>query len=381
MKVININYSEIVIKGRNRSEFERKLIENIQTALKKESYEKISKKETRILIFLNEKSNIEKISEKLKKIFGIRWFSFAHIVEKDVDQIEKIVVEESLKRYKGKTIKLETKRADKSFPMTSMELSKKIGQEMEKKGLKVDLENPDIRLYIAILHKDALVSVKRIEGIGGLPVGTAGKVLCLFSGGIDSPVAAWLMMKRGCDIDFIHFHPFPSNEKVKDSKIVKLLKELQDYSPEKFKLFIVPHKQFFRKTPEILRKYELVVFRRFIIKVANEIAKKENYKALVTGDNLAQVASQTLENLSTTNEASEIPIFRPLLTYDKEEIIHLARKIGTYRTSLEEYKDCCSLVAVKSPATKSKLEKAKTIEEKIKIDEVVEKTLKEIELI
>jgi len=379
--IINIHYSEIALKGKNRSEFVKKLIENIQIALKSESYDKISKKESRILLFLDEKSNVENISEKLKKVFGIRWFSFAYIVEKDVDKIGKIIVEESLKRYKEKTVKLETKRNDKNFPMTSVEINKKIGQEIEKKGLEVDLKNPDVRLYIEILQKDALVSVERIEGYGGLPVGTAGRVLCLFSGGIDSPVAAWLMMKRGCNVDFIHFHPYPSNEKVKDSKIVKLLEELQDYSAEKFRLFIVPHKQFYRKSSDILSDYELVVFRRFIVKVANEIAKKEGYQALVTGDNLAQVASQTLENLSTTNEASEIPVFRPLITYDKEEIINLAEKIGTYRTSLEDYKDCCSLVSVKSPATKSKLEKAKRIEEQIKIDEVVEKTLKEIELV
>lgn len=382
-KMITVRYGEIAIKGRNRSQFENTLIQNIKNALHGENFSKIEKKEKRLLIFLKPDARIDVIAEKLKNVFGIEWFSIAFSTIRDLEEIKKLVLEQSI-IYKDRTIKVNAKRSDKTFPINSMEINKQVGEVLYNNGFKIDVKKPQLTINIEILRNRANIFFDKIPGLGGLPVGCSGKVLCLLSGGIDSPVASFLMMKRGCEVDFLHVHPLASNDEVKKSKIVKIVEKLRQYSQRRSKLFIVPYTEFYKKTFDISSRdarNELVLFRRFIIKLANKIAMQHGYLGVVTGDSIAQVASQTLENLMATNNISEIPLYRPLLTYDKKEIIEIAEKIGTYMISLEEYRDCCSLVANKHPATKAKLEDIERLEESIGIEEIVSDTFKKMEVV
>lgn len=376
-KIINIHYAgEITLKGGNRGQFENLVLRNIRSILEGE---KISKKESRIWIKLNNNSKTEKILENLEQIFGIGWFSIAYVVKPQIEKMEK-TAEELISKFPRQSIKLETKRADKSFHLTSLEINKRIGKRLEDAGRHIDLKNPERKIYLEILKDAAVISTDRREGLGGLPAGSAGRVLSLFSGGIDSPVASWLMMRRGCHVDYLHVHSYPNSDMVKKSKIIRILKELKKYHPYPGTLYIVPYSEFYKKTMDLTEaKYELVLFRRFLIRLANEIAN--DYKGIVTGDSLGQVASQTLENLQLTNEVSQLPIYRPLIAYNKQDIVGLGQKLGTCTISTQEYKDCCSLVAVKHPAIKPKKEKIIELEEKIDIDSIIEKTKEKIEKI
>ncbi len=368
--IITTRYGEIALKGENRADFERMLIRNIKKALEGEEYEKIELTQMRILIYLGPDAHAERIAQKLKAVFGIDWFGVGIQCERDVEAIKRTVAEH-MGNDISKTIKVETNRADKRFKLTSMEVDREVGTVLYEAGFKISLKNPQRTVYVEILNESANVFFDKVKGAGGLPVGTSGKVLCLMSGGIDSPVAAWSMMKRGCIVDYLHIHPFGKNESVEESKIPKIIDVLDTYSQRKSKLFLVPHGEFYKKTFSMNTRSELVLFRRFILRLANEIAKKEGYLGIVTGDNIAQVASQTLENLYATNTASELPVYRPLLTYNKSEIIENARAIGTYELSLQEYKDCCSLVAMKHPTTRAKKEEVESIEKEIEIEGVV----------
>jgi thiamine biosynthesis protein ThiI len=379
-QIINVHYGEIALKGKNRGQFERTLINNIKKTLENEHYESLEKKATRIIIKLSNKSDLDSIIAKLKKVFGIKWFSVAFTVERDIELLKKSVLNIA-EAYRGKSIQIETKRADKSFPLTSIEVSKIVGAELKNAGFQITFDKPDATILIEILDDEILVSSEKLRGLGGLPVGTSGKVLSLLSGGIDSPVAAWLMMKRGCCVDFLHVHPYQYNEIVKKSKIVKLIEKLKEYAPIKMRLYIAPYAELYKKTFYIPSRNELVVFRRFLKMLAERIATEHGYLGIVTGDSLAQVASQTLDNLYVTSSMSTIPFYRPLIGYDKDEIIELAKKIGTYEISIEEYKDCCSLVATRHPATKTKLDEIKKIEEEIDIENIVENTMLTVEII
>jgi thiamine biosynthesis protein ThiI len=276
---------------------------------------------------------------------------------------------------------VETKRSDKTFPLKSQQINEKVGAALVKAGCTVDLENPERTIFIDVLESEALISFEKIKGPGGLPVGSSGRMISLLSGGIDSPVSSWLMMKRGCEVDFLHLHQFPDNKDVGKSKMVRILRTLREYSPKKLRMFAVPYTEFYKKTLSMEPRNELVVFRRFIIHLANRLAKEHGYHGIITGDSIGQVASQTAENLLATDEASQLPVYRPLIGFNKQEIVDLAMKIGTYEASIEPYKDCCSLVAHKSPCTRVPLCIAKRMEDEIRIDEVVERSLKQIEII
>jgi len=381
MEIFNVHYGELSLKGKNKASFENRLKYNIETALDGIEYEKIERKETRIIIYLNEKSNKEEIEKKLNKVFGISWFSFAYVIEKDLEKVTKLILDYAKEHLNGKKVKIDTKRSDKKFQATSLDVNKKIGKELEANGIEIDLKKPEKKIFVEILNDKIIVSFEKIKGLGGMPVKSSGKILSLFSGGIDSPVSSWLMMKRGCEVNFLHIHNYPRNDDVLNSKIVKLIKILKEFHPYKISLYIVSYQDFQEKTFEVPPKLELVLFRRFIANVANKLCKEEGALGVVTGDSIAQVASQTLENLYCVDEAFSVPVYRPLATYDKQEIMELAQKIGTFDASIEEYKDCCSLVAVKHPATKARLEQIKMIEERIGIEEVVRKTLEKIKVV
>jgi thiamine biosynthesis protein ThiI len=323
--VVSVNFGEIALKGGNRSDFEVALVENIMATVG-QSISKILRSEGRILIY---PTDTEKVLQGLALVSGIAWYAPAFVLERDIDQIKSFVLANSDK-LKGSSIKVDTSRSDKSFPMISPDINREIGLALEERGHIIDLKHPEKKIYVQILTKSAFVFFEKYTGLGGLPVGTSGKVLSLLSGGIDSPVSSWLMMRRGCSVDFLHVHAAANDEEVKKSKIPKVIELLKKYHPKKCRLFIATYSEFYKKSISMNPKSELVVFRR---------------------------------------------------TYDKQEVINLAKKIGTYSLSIEEYKDCCSLVSMKHPSTKVKLDVAKMIEDQIGIEKIVEKTLEKIEVL
>lgn len=374
-KVCVIHYSEIGLKGRNRPFFEKKLVENVRRVLRGVCDAKVRRLQGR-LVFPLGGSEPGKIADSVKRVFGVSWFAFASVCEPNLESIKRIVIEEA-SRITGRedALKVEVKRADKSFPLTSLELSKILGEILvENLGAKISLKNPSKKVYVEVLKNEAYVFTERIRGPGGLPVGSSGRVLSLLSGGIDSPVASYLMMKRGCEVYYLHFHPFHDNSGAENSKIMEIVRRLLPYSG-KTAITFIPSYEFQIATVNIPAKYDLVLFRRFMFKVAERVAEAEGAKALVTGESLAQVASQTLENMVAISTGLKMPVFRPLIGYDKEEIIALASRIGTYELSIKPYKDCCSIIA-RHPETRAKPEMVKELEEKINMDSVVDKSLR-----
>jgi thiamine biosynthesis protein ThiI len=375
-----IHYGELWLKGLNRPLFEKKLIENIGKALSRLEYGKIGKMQGRIILELNEKSDKNKIEEQLKKVFGIAWFAFCFKTEATLENIEKLVGSKFTLKA-GTKVKVSAKRADKTLPFTSMDVNRQLGTYIIKKfKAKVSLKKPQKEIFVELVKGKAHIFDTKFKGLYGLPVGVSGKVLHLLSGGIDSPVAAWLMMKRGCDVDFLHFHAFREYDERKNAKILGLTKILNEYC-FKSRIFFVPYYPFEAEAVEAPAKYRLILFRRFMVRVAEAIAKKHNIKALGSGENLAQVSSQTLENMAVVSQATSLPILRPLLTYEKNETVKLATQIGTFETSTMPYKDCCSLFVAKHPATKARLEVVESIERRLNLNEAIKESLEKAEMI
>lgn len=378
--VITLHYAEIALKGKNRGSFEKALLENIRRKLEGTGYRAIERKASRVIIRLDDAESAQSIMDKLKYVFGIKWFSFGYAIGKDLESLEKTIVGIA-ETCRGKKIRIKTKRADKKFPMTSPEVGRHLGRMLERMGFSTDTKDADVELNVEILDDEIIVSSNREEGQGGLPVGSSGRLLCLFSGGIDSPVAVWLMMKRGAVVDLLHVHGMADNAAVKNSKIANICEKLAEYSGKEMRLYLAPYDEFYAKSALLPAREEAVLFRRFLIRLANRIAEKFNYIGIITGDSLGQVASQTVENIAAVDEVAEKPVYRPLIAMDKEEIVALAQKIGTYLPSIEKYKDCCSLVAHSSPATRAKKERQEDAEKRMAIDEVIEKTLGKTEIL
>ncbi|OYT41817.1 MAG: tRNA 4-thiouridine(8) synthase ThiI [Candidatus Aenigmarchaeota archaeon ex4484_224] len=373
---IVIHYGEIGIKGKNRDFFEKKLIENLRFALKK-LVKKVYRRYGRIICDLPKKPKYKKIEEILKNFPGIEYFAFSIKTELSLEKIKKVSLK-LLKKQKFESFKVESKRSYKEFPLNSLELNKILGEYIIKKlKKKVDVKNPEIILFVEICEKESFLYTKKIKGIGGLPTSTSGKIISLLSGGIDSPVASFLLMKRGAQIIFVHFYN-PNFNKPKDlKKIEKIVKKLTKFQLRS-KLYLIPvekiQKELVKKIPQA---YRMILFRRFIIQIANQIAKKENAKALVTGDSLAQVASQTLENIYSIHSSSIFPILTPLIGLNKQEIIEIAKKIGTYEISIIPYKEVCPIISSSHPITKSKIEDVINLENKIdKKEKLIEDCLK-----
>ncbi|MEM3927628.1 MAG: tRNA uracil 4-sulfurtransferase ThiI [Archaeoglobaceae archaeon] len=349
-KICIVHYGEIGVKGKNREFFEKKLVENIQRfaeAKRRFGYIEVPYREG--------------LEEKLKKVPGIRYFGIGFKTGLDIEEIKSAVLDALPETFES--FKISASRRNKNFPMDSMEINKVVGAfVVEKTGKKVKLEKPDVTIWIEI-GNEALVYSQRFEGIGGLPVGVAGKVVSLISGGIDSPVASFLAMKRGCEIVAVHFFNKTLHSPEIRKKIVMLAEKLSEYQGE-LKLYMVPFEEV---QMEIIRivppKLRMVVYRRSMIRMANLIAEKEKAKAIVTGDNISQVASQTLDNLNVIYSASKLAVLPPLLGFDKEEIIALAKKFGTYDISILPYEDCCSLMIAKHPETRARKEIVEEFEE------------------
>ena len=384
---ILVHYHEIALKGKNRKFFEQRLVDNIKNALKLNgSIARISRLNGRILISLPPsvipaKAGIQSALKNLGYVFGISSYSPTLVVETSLQKIKKAALDLASKAHK-KSFKVKTKRAYKQFYLNSMEVSSDVGAYVLKNtDLRVDIKKPKTIINVEILKDKSYIYTEKINGLGGLPVGTSGRMLALISGGIDSPVASYLMMKRGCQLDFIHFHSYPFTNKASIEKVKELLGVLNKYQG-KSRLYLAPiiefQKDVVKKTEA---KYRIILYRRLMYKVAEKIADKYSTKALVSGDSLGQVASQTIENMTVIGAGINTPIMRPLIGFDKEEIIDLAQRINTFNISIEPHGDCCSVFLPKNPITKARLENVLREEKKININKWAHKILEEIEIL
>ena len=311
----------------------------------------------------------EEVSKRLSRVFGVAWFAKVRSTKPEYSSIRDEVLE-LVKPGGWETFKVDPRRSDKSFPLNSMELARKLGTEViTATGKKVSLSSPDLSVHVDVVRDRALVYSDRSRGPGGLPVGTSGRVMHLFSGGIDSPVAAWLLMKRGCRPVYVHFYLAPTPASAVDSKITRLVKALAGYGG-KSSLVLVPFADYQLETLGIPGDLEPSLFRRFMRMTAESLAPSFRAFGISTGDSLSQAASQTLWNLAALDEGTSLPILRPLLTYDKDEIVSLAKRIGTYDLSLEEYKDCCAIIS-RHPKTRVKAEKVAEFVEKLNLKDLV----------
>ena len=380
-KVLLISFGEIFLKGKNRPFFLKKLKTLLKAAVSFDENASVEMQDSRFYIKDFDDKNQDLIIEKVKKIFGVHSFSVAYESEKDMESLWNtcIAVAESVAGNEA-SFKVNTKRADKQYPVKSMEVSAKLGGVLLENypKLKVDIHNPDFTVYVEIRHELAYVYIDKIMGPGGMPVGSSGRAMLLLSGGIDSPVAGYMLAKRGLEIEAVHFFSPPYTSERAKQKVIDLAVIASQYCGP-IKLHIVP---FTKIQEEIYEKcrHELltVIMRRFMMKIAEQIAQKNKCQALATGESLGQVASQTLESLNATNSYVDMLVLRPLVCMDKLEIISVSEKIGAYGTSIQPFEDCCTVFTPKHPSTKPKIENLEKNESKLDVDllisEAVENT-------
>jgi len=371
-----VRYGEIFLKSEPvRRIYEKILVKNIKLALKREGI-KFSVRRERGRIFVESKE-VEKVCNTLQNVLGIVSVSPCyHLETSELGQIKKFVEKNYRNWIKPKQTFAVRGRRLGNQSYTSKELEEEVGNVVKRK---VNLKSPDVTIFIEVRGKDTYVYTQVLKCLGGMPVGTSGKVVALLSGGIDSPVAAFLAMKRGCKVVFVHFHSFPLVSKKSIEKAKEIVKVLNKYQAKSI-LYLIPfHEIQMKIKTTISPKYRIVLYRRFMLRIAELIAKAERAKGLVTGESLAQVSSQTRDNIATIEEATSMPVLRPLIGMDKEEIVQLAKKVGTYEISIRPQEDCCTLFVPKHPATKSDPEKIKKLEKKLKVKHMVKKTVKQAE--
>lgn len=380
-EIILAKYGEIALKGDNRNTFEDMLVKNIKRRLKKIGKFEYFRRQSTIYIEPLEDAYIEQALESLKNVFGIGAIQRCAVFEKDFEVVAANVGEYLKPALENaKTFKVEAKRSDKSFPLKSPDIQQKLGDVVLDNfpHLSVDVHNPEVTVRLEIRDNGAYLSAQRIIGAGGMPVGSSGKALLMLSGGIDSPVAGYMMAKRGLVVDCIHYVSPPYTSDRARLKVEKLCEEMTEFCGNII-FYCVP----FTEIQEAIRdncpeEYFTVIMRRLMVKIANRVCKRDNYGAIITGESLAQVASQTLSALGCTNAAAEFPVFRPVIGMDKIEITDISRKIGTYETSILPYEDCCTVFSPKHPRTRPSLEEIIAAESNFDfdkmLDEAVEKT-------
>jgi thiamine biosynthesis protein ThiI len=383
-KVLSVSLGEIALKGLNRKYFEDQLIKNMRRVIKDIGFEKIYKEQGKIYIEAEE-YNFSQMINRLKKVFGLVYISPCIRIEKNEEKIKEAsiaAIREKIDKERINTFKVDTNRADKNFPIKSPELSRQIGGLILQNfnELKVDVHNPDTFLYIDI-KQNAYIYTDKIKGYGGLPLGTNGKGLLLLSGGIDSPVAGFLMAKRGLEISAVHYHSYPFTSERAEEKVKDLARILSRYVG-RIKMYSINLLEIQKEINSKCKENEMTILsRRFMMKIAGRIAEREGINALITGESLGQVASQTIEGISVTNKAVDIPILRPLIGVDKVDIIDIARDIETFETSILPFEDCCTVFLPKHPVTKPKIEDILKSEEALDIETLVNKAIENIELI
>lgn len=380
---IIVRFGELTTKGRNRKAFTRKLLKNTKEILK--GFPKLQYELTydHIFILLNGEDP-KAVSEKLKTVFGIHSFSICYKVEADLEKVKEVAAE-IINKDPGLTFKIETKRNDKSFPMTSLEMNKAIAGYVfhhTDKDLKVDVHNPEIRVKVEYRKDYAYVMDNVIMGAGGYPVGIGGKALMMLSGGIDSPVASWLMMKRGIDLEMIHYASPPYTNDLAREKVLDLVNVLKDYTHGKIVVHIIPFTKLQLSVYDHCdESYAMTVMRRMMYRIAEGVAKKRDCKAIVNGESIGQVASQTLDSMNTINQVITTPVIRPVACLDKLEIINIAEKIGTYDISIRPYEDCCTIFTPHNPATKPKAYKCEAFESEWDFASEVEECIENDEIV
>ncbi len=377
-EIILVKNGELVLKGLNRNSFEDVLIKNMKRHLSDIGKFKFTKSQSTIMVEPeSDETDLDDATEALKKVFGIAALSRAAVCEKDINDIIKTAknyLEDEL--LTAKTFKVEAKRSDKKFPLNSPQICRELGGQILKAfhHLKVDVHNPDIVVTVEIRDRFAFVRGNNIKGAGGMPTGTSGRAAVLISGGIDSPVAAYMMAKRGIELISVHFASPPYTSELAEMKVMELLKKVAAYSGT-ITTYVVP----FTEIQEAIRDYcpedyFTLVMRRIMMKISEEIAKSQNCMALITGESVGQVASQTIYALGCTDNATNMPVFRPCIGMDKEEIIKISRNIDTFETSIQPYEDCCTVFTPKHPKTKPKVQDVIDAENKIpNLDEMMKK--------
>jgi thiamine biosynthesis protein ThiI len=380
-RYIVIHYNELGLKKGNRDYFEKRLCTNIDRVLTDCGARKAERISGRILLPLPAEADVPEIKTRLGKVFGIAYFAEAWASPQAVENLET----NAWKLIEGrayKSFRIDTRRADKRFPQTSVEINQRVGAYVKGRSqARVDLENAELTCWIEIVEKYALIYLERWPGPGGLPVGTSGKVVVLLSGGIDSPVAAWKMIKRGCTPVYVHFHSFPYTNKESQDKAKQLARLLSQYQLRS-KIYLIPFAEVQRHimvgTPLETR---VILYRRYMMRLAEQVARREKARVLVTGDSVGQVASQTIENIDVISRAVPMPILRPLIGEDKIEIVTLARRIGTYDISILPDQDCCSLFVPKHPETKAELDEIERSESRLDVAEPMKAAMDSAEVL
>lgn len=381
MHRVVIHYHEIALKQRNRPLFVRQLASNVEAVLSGTGAELVRAAEGRLVVHLADGADWPAIRQRLGWVFGIANFSLAWKSGRSVEDLTTTALQ-ALAGNQAASFAVRVKRADKSFPLTSPEIARQVGRRLQERlGWRVDLENPQVEIFVEVLAREAFVAVERYRGLGGLPVGSSGTALALLSGGIDSPVAAWRIMGRGCRVHFVHFHAAPYQDRSSRDKacaLARLLARYQGRSPLHFVRFGEIQRQIVTVVP---RPFRVVLYRRMMLRIAAALAERLRAGALVTGESLGQVASQTLENLATIEDAVRMLVLRPLIGMDKNEIRAQAEAMGTYEISIQPDQDCCQLFVPAEPATRMRVPEACRAESLLDISALVAAALRDVETV
>jgi tRNA uracil 4-sulfurtransferase len=371
MPSVIAHYQEIALKGKNRAWFLRRLVRNLRELFEDLSVRDVRTPMGRVDIIFDRDEDWEEIEQRLSRTFGIANFARAQRAPLDVQAIGDGILRD-LPTEPVSSFRVAVRRADKRFPMSSPELERIIGRRVqEARGWKVDLSRPALIIWVEIVSGEAFYHYGKRRGPGGLPVGTSGRVAVLLSGGIDSPVAAWRMMRRGCHATLIHFHSYPFLSRTSQDKARELARVLTRYQ-QRSRLHLVPFGELQRQiTLTVPGPLRVVIYRRMMLRIAERIARRSRCQALATGEVIGQVASQTLENMTVIASAARLPILRPLVGFDKEEITAEAERLGTYRTSIIPDEDCCTLFTPRHPATRARAFEVERAEASLPIDALV----------
>lgn len=379
MRYALVHYHELILKKGNRAYFVRRLIRNLQKGLKGTGVSEITQEGARLLIGLHDRADEAEIRTRLARTFGVANFAIARWLPLDAAVLSQAVAE-AVKARSFASFRISAKRSNKAFPLTSNQLNVELGSLVQQiTGAGVDLEHPEFTVYAEVIDRGILLSLDRQSGPGGLPAGVSGRVACLMSGGLDSPVAAYRMMKRGAYVVFVHFHSHPFVSRASQEKAKELAELLTRYQYAS-RLFLVPFGEVQREVvlavPGPLR---VIVYRRLMIRIAEALARTVRAQALVTGEALGQVASQTLSNMTTVDAVATMPVLRPLVGMDKEEIVHQARALGTYEISIQPDEDCCTLFTPKHPATASTPAEVEAAEATLDIPALIQMSMEKLE--
>ena len=370
MDSVLIRYHEIALKKGNRQYFTELLKRNLLAAVKDLGAKEVRSLPARLLLSFKNEIDRQILIQRIGAVFGVANFSIVERTARDIEVLKTRILE-SLDATHFASFRIDTQRGDKTFPLTSPEINRQLGAAVQaKSGARVDLENAEFTVTVEVLPRDAFFGFDKIAGAGGLPVGASGRVVSLISGGFDSPVAAYRMMQRGCRIVFVHFHSAPYQDKTSQEKVRELIKILTRHQFLS-RLYLVPFGEIQRQiVAAVARPLRVVLYRRMMLRIAEAIARREKAKALVTGESLGQVASQTLDNMAVIQQAARLPILRPLVGMDKQEIIDQSRRIGTFEISSVPDQDCCQLFVPKHPATKARFSDVESDEEKFDVKDL-----------